>query len=616
MGTLEPLPEQRAFIEREPDAHALLVAGPGTGKTFTLECRADFLVDQLGVDPDRIALLTLTRSLVRSLDERVQYGRAQTLHSFALAQLNRLGVAWDRRIVDPWEVKNIVRTDLKFGFELAYKRSISLTSVGDFLSRLGTAFRENQTEPPNMSVEERQLFQVFQQQRELFRYRLMDELVDDLVRLLEQGAEVAEPPTHVLADEYQDFTAGELRLLQLLAESFGTVIDACGDDRQSIFGFRAADPLALHRFPDVYGLEGPDYLWRSARCPQRICDLANRVAEMLSPIPGLERPELEPWEGRKDEGVVELVAASTPRIEARHVVRRCREFVDGGVRPNDIMVVTSLYHAQVFRSLNEEAGKAEELPFSFYDPRQSDPVADDRGVRLLSAGARLLVDADDHMAWRALVWAVPGLGDVRLKRLLSAGEATFLANLRVVASGDAVAQHALAAGETLVERFAGQPEIAANEIVDLLADELGCGPIDRAGVDSVRRDIRVAPPGDWVQLVVAISQPTQIKPEDMLNAIPVRTIFSAKGLESRIVFLVNALEQSFVGRGSIEDGIRNAYVGITRASEHLVISAPLFLGFSSLEHAVGTRGGGLAEMIAGPARQVGLELHTVRAEDL
>jgi DNA-binding NarL/FixJ family response regulator len=46
MGAPEPLPEQREFIERNAAANALLVAGPGTGKTWTLERRAEFLVNE------------------------------------------------------------------------------------------------------------------------------------------------------------------------------------------------------------------------------------------------------------------------------------------------------------------------------------------------------------------------------------------------------------------------------------------------------------------------------------------------------------------------------------------------------------------------------------------
>jgi superfamily I DNA/RNA helicase len=616
MGTAEPRPEQRAFIEREPDAHALLVAGPGTGKRFTLERRAVFLVEQRGADPERIALLTLTRSLVRSLADRVPYGRAQTHHSFALAQLNRLGDAWDRRVADPWEVENLVRTDLKLSFDAAFDQRISRTRVGDFLDRLGSTFRANQDEPADMSVEERRLFQVFQQQRELFRYRLMDELAYDLVRLLEQGAEIDDPPTHVLADEYQDFTAGELRLLQLLAASFGTAIDACSDDRQSIFGFRAADPLALHRFPAVYHLDHPDYLWRSSRCPQRVCDLANRMAETLPALPGLERPALEPWDGREDEGVVELVVASSPITEARCVVRRCREFVDAGRRPNELMVVVSAYFNDVFRYLTQAAEESDGLVFSFYDPRRKDPLAGDLGVRLLSAGARLLVASDDQMAWRMLVWAVPGLGERRLERRLMAGEATFLANLRRVAQSDAVSRRALDAGETLIKELGGQAEVGPTAILDLLSDRLGCGQVSRTGVDAVRGDFEAAPASEWLQRVVAVSEPTQVEPEEVPEAIPVHTIFGAKGLQAPVVFLMNALEQSFAGRGSLEDGVRRAYVGVTRASEHLLISAPLYLRGSTLEHTVGTRAGGLAEVIAGPAREIGVALQTVRAGDL
>jgi hypothetical protein len=38
--------------------------------------------------------------------------------------------------------------------------------------------------------------------------------------------------------------------------------------------------------------------------------------------------------------------------------------------------------------------------------------------------------------------------------------------------------------------------------------------------------------------------------------------------------------------------------------------------YLELEHTVGTRAGGLAEIIRGPARRVGLELQTVRSEDV
>ena len=68
---------------------------------------------------------------------------------------------------------------------------------------------------------------------------------------------------------------------------------------------------------------------------------------------------------------------------------------------------------------------------------------------------------------------------------------------------------------------------------------------------------------------MTVSEPTQIESEELPDAIPVYTIFGAKGLQAPIVF----------------------FVAVTRASEHLVISAPLYLRGSTLEHTVGTRAG-------------------------
>jgi superfamily I DNA/RNA helicase len=158
--------------------------------------------------------------------------------------------------------------------------------------------------------------------------------------------------------------------------------------------------------------------------------------------------------------------------------------------------------------------------------------------------------------------------------------------------------------------------VDANQIVDVLVDRLGCGPIERAGVNAVRGKTETAPAREWLQQVFVISEPTQLTSEEVPNSIPVDTIFGAKGLQAPIVFLMNAIEQSFAGRGSLEDGVRRAYVGVTRASEHLIVSAPLYLRGSTLEHTVGTRAGGLAGIVTDAVQHVGIDIETVRADDL
>ncbi len=607
----QPTPEQRKFIERALQSHALLVAGPGTGKTRTLAYAAQALVEERHVPRERVAALTLTRALASSLATRIPHGRAGTLHSFALWHLNRLGEAWGRRVADPWEVENLVRQDLQLGVEDAFGARPTLPEVNGFLTALGAAFREGQDEPTDLDRVEQRLLQVFKQHRELFRYRLMDELVTDLVDLLEQGTKVGTPPTHVLVDEYQDLTPGELRLLQLLMQGGATII-AAGDDRQSIFGFREADERALHRFPAVYDV-GFNFLSESWRCPQRHCQFAEAVAQSLPPLPGLARPPLVPLDGRTDEGVVRVLAAPSPIGEVRWAVAECRRLVlQGDLKPPEIMIVVAGFFDPVFDNLNRAVEEIDDLPFGFYDPRGFDPVAKTVAVRLLGAGARLLVDGQDQMAWRTLVWATPRLGETKIARILTANQGSYVRNLEATAARDRTCARAFTAGQSLREKFQGHENVVAREIVEHLAQELGGASPDLEPLSAVSLEWETAaPPGDWVAGVIELSQKTLVAPEERPEGIPVRTIYGAKGLEAPVVLVVNCLEQCFTSRGSVADGVRLLYVAVTRAKQRLYVSAPRYLRGSRVGHMAGSASGGLASLIKYSAARAGLQIEAL-----
>lgn len=64
-----PTNDQQQFIDAALGDHAILVAGPGTGKTQTLQFLSASLVDRSGAEPDLIAVLTLTRPMAAMLAE-------------------------------------------------------------------------------------------------------------------------------------------------------------------------------------------------------------------------------------------------------------------------------------------------------------------------------------------------------------------------------------------------------------------------------------------------------------------------------------------------------------------------------------------------------------------
>jgi len=67
----EPQDQQRRII-RSTDYPMRVLAGAGTGKTFTMVRKIEHLIDEEGVSPDRILALTFTNNAADSMQEKLQ----------------------------------------------------------------------------------------------------------------------------------------------------------------------------------------------------------------------------------------------------------------------------------------------------------------------------------------------------------------------------------------------------------------------------------------------------------------------------------------------------------------------------------------------------------------
>ena len=119
------LSEQQGSAAGHLGSHGRLLAAPGTGKTYVIARRVLFLIEEQGVEPSSIVVLTFTRAAASELRERVanevgneRLPRISTLHSFALRQLlrNAQKIDWcpqPLRIADDWEERHIIQEDIK-----------------------------------------------------------------------------------------------------------------------------------------------------------------------------------------------------------------------------------------------------------------------------------------------------------------------------------------------------------------------------------------------------------------------------------------------------------------------------------------------------------------------
>lgn len=116
---MPPTDQQRRVVDHDHTAHGRVIAGPGTGKSWT----AIELLQRLQEDhPDlNVGLLTFTRAATSELikkvrDQGIDWLDPSTIHAYALRVLlhnaGQASLALPLRIPDTWETKTLIHTDL------------------------------------------------------------------------------------------------------------------------------------------------------------------------------------------------------------------------------------------------------------------------------------------------------------------------------------------------------------------------------------------------------------------------------------------------------------------------------------------------------------------------
>lgn len=262
-----------------------VLAGPGTGKTFSLMRRVARLLQE-GADPRRILVSTFTRTAANDLQrELARLGipgadevRAGTLHSYCFSLLNRADVlALTRRVPRPL-------LDLEVRFLLEDLKSRRLGNVRTCRRRLlafNAAWARLQSDDPGWPSDavDRAFQSALLCWLRFHQAMLIGELVPQALDYLRDNP--ASPYRrafdHVLVDEYQDLNRAEQVLLELLAED--ATLSIVGDQDQSIYMFKYAHPEGTSEFGDTHPGTHDELLRECRRCPQRVVAMATALIE-------------------------------------------------------------------------------------------------------------------------------------------------------------------------------------------------------------------------------------------------------------------------------------------------------------------------------------------------
>ncbi len=276
------LDENQQRVVDHPGGPLLVLAGPGTGKTTTIVEAVVDRIDNRGVDPSRILVLTFSRKAAQELRERIT-GRlrrttreplALTFHSYAYSlirrEFQRMGDLPPRLLSGPeqlMEVRELLTWEAaEGGLDWPQRLRPALETRGfaeelrDFLMRaqergLGPAElaamgaerdRDDWTAAAGFLARMNGRFDIAPvptlNYAELVRVAA-NMLSDPAVQARERAAHEV-----VFVDEYQDTDPAQEELLHALAGD-GRDLIAVGDPDQSIYAFRGAEVHNILEFP-------------------------------------------------------------------------------------------------------------------------------------------------------------------------------------------------------------------------------------------------------------------------------------------------------------------------------------------------------------------------------
>ena len=595
----------------------LILAGAGSGKTRVLTFRMAHLIEN-GVSPYQILAITFTNKAAGEMRERINdmVGMGaesiwvSTFHSTCVRILrryiDRLGYSTNFTIYDADDQKTLMK-DICKRLEIdtkIYKEKMFLGAISSAKDELIDPVEfENRAAGDYNKRRQAQVYREYQMELKKNNALDFDDLIFKTVELFRLDKEVLmsyqERFRYIMVDEYQDTNTAQFELIRLLAMKYKNLC-VVGDDDQSIYKFRGANIYNIlnfeKHFPDAKVIK----LEQNYRSTQNILDAANAVIAN-----NVGRKDKALWTDNGAGDKIDFEQLDTGYEEADYVARNIAAGVrKGAYHYKDYAV---LYRTNAQSRLFEERFLLANIPYkivggvNFYSRKE---------VKDILAYLKTIDNGQDDLAVRRII-NIPkrGIGAATIGKVQAFADNNDLDFYMALEHAQMVPGigKAYAKISPFVEFIEGLREKAKTLPVEELIEEI----IEKTGYvreleaeNDEEAEARIQNIDELISKAAAYTDAAEepslsgfleevalVADIDSLDNdtdyVVLMTLHSAKGLEFPNVFLVgmeDGLFPSYMSitsdeispngvNSEIEEERRLAYVGITRAKEHLTITS-------------------------------------------
>lgn len=329
------------------DGPMLVLAGPGSGKTSVITNRTRMLIEEYGVSPREILVITFTKAAAQEMKERFlkMMGAEQSAVNFGTFHAIFFTIL---KYAYNFTAANIIREEDKNRFftETIRKMQLEIEDEKEFVSNIISEVGLVKSERMqveyyySMNCSEEAFQKIYKEYDKFLRDRNLIDFDDmllmcydllvkrpDILKLWQQKFK------YILIDEFQDINQVQYDIIRLLAKPEDNLF-IVGDDDQSIYRFRGAKPEIMLNFKKDY-----------PRCREVLLDYnfrstPNIVKAALSVVKNnTNRFDKKISAVKKEADPVKVITFKTLEEENTEVVKEIMKLREEGVSLTEIAVL-------------------------------------------------------------------------------------------------------------------------------------------------------------------------------------------------------------------------------------------------------------------------------------
>ena len=348
----------------------MVLAGPGSGKTFVITHRIKYLIEGPGINPAHILVVTFSRAAAKEMKDRFEKlckKSPVTFGTFHSVFFNLLKMAYG------FTSEQIASDELRYTLikELIKRNAIENedinTLAGNLLNEIALVKQDN------ISIKNyysnsissdtfKKIYSDYESELEARGKLDFEDMLSLTYELLSERSDILKAVQnryrYILVDEFQDINFLQYNIIKLMAGEKQN-ITVVGDDDQSIYRFRGARPEIMLGFERDFRNVKKVFLDINFRSSTQIVNASTKLISFNS------KRFPKSFKAKNGDGApVSLIEFKNPFLEVNSIIKDIKDYIKSGQDINNIAV---LYRTNLSPRLLIERLMRNNIPFTIRD---------------------------------------------------------------------------------------------------------------------------------------------------------------------------------------------------------------------------------------------------------